>query len=138
MNCLTNSTSEPSVAANSAMPSTPTMKVPRNGHAYVNSRRYTFPGLISGVGDLFTGSFRRCLRFVDSRDVDAYESDLAEHVHGGDHRLVRRARIGAHRDGLVGVGPRDFEDRGTQGIGRGIDELAVIDAIAAALRHRHH
>src|SRR6185295_1954913 len=87
---------------------------------------------------LETGSFLRRLGFVDGRDVDTHEPDLAQHVHGRDHRLVRRAPIGTYGDGLVAAGTRDLEDRGTQGVGRGIDELAVVDTVAAALRHRDH
>ena len=73
----------------------------------------------------------------DGRDVQAHEAELAKHVHGAHHRLVRGPSIGAHGDGFVAIGAGDFQEGRAQRVGRGVDELAVVDAIAAALRHGH-
>ena len=76
------------------------------------------------------------LRLFDRRDVDLHEAQLAEHVHGAHHRLVRGAPVGAHGDRLVAIRARHLDNRRAQRVGTVVDELAVVHAVAAALRDR--
>ena len=59
-----------------------------------------------------------------------HETELAQHVHGSHHRLVRGARVGAHGDRLC-RGPRPpLRGCAARSVSRrSVDQLAFVDAV---------
>src|SRR4051794_33159109 len=60
-------------------------------------------------------------------DRDAAEAELAERIKRGDHRLVRRARIGAQQHVALVVLAGDLGDRALERIDIGAQHFAIAD-----------